>query len=430
MSGFRDLLGSNRNYRYTWFGQLVSEIGDHYNNIAVFALAMANTGSGLVVAGILISRALPMMLAGPVAGVLLDRMDRQRIMIASDLVRAAMALLFIFGIPQGRTWLLYLLSAALMFASPFFTAGRAAILPVIATKKELHTANSLTQLTQWSTVMLGSLLGGAGTAGFGYQAAFVLNAGSFLFSAWCISRLRLASQAKAPSTALTEDRVIAPWRDYTAGLKYMRATPLILAIGLVNVGWATGGGAAQILFSLFGEIVFNRGAAGIGVIWGCAGLGLVAGALVAHRLGPRLSFQGYKYTISICYVIHGASYVAFSQARGFAWALVLIALSRASVAVSSVMNTGQLLRHVSNNYRGRVFATIESWTWMTMMVSMALAGLASEYVSPRTIGTVSGVLSSTTAVWWSWANWSKKLPEPEITGVEPEEIEVHGDPNR
>lgn len=430
MSGFRELLRSNRNYRYTWFGQVVSEAGDHYNNIAVFALAMANTGSGLVVAGIFIARALPMILAGPVAGVVLDRMDRRRIMIASDIVRTALALLFILGIPQGRTWLLYLLSAALMFASPFFTAGRAAILPVIASRDELHTANSLTQLTQWSTVMLGSFLGGAWVAGVGYQTAFALNAASFLFSAWCICRLRLPPHAKAPRTALAEDRVLAPWRDYTAGLRSMRATPLILAIGLVNVGWATGGGAAQILFSLFGEAVFRRGAAGIGTIWGCAGVGLVTGALAAHRLAPRLSFRAYKNAIPICYVIHGGSYVAFSQARSYAWALVFIALSRAAVAVSSVMNTGQLLRHVSNEYRGRVFATIESWTWMTMMVSMALAGIASEYVSPRLIGAVSGVLSSTTALWWGWANWSGKLPEPEAAGIEAGEVELHGDPNR
>ena len=430
MSGFRDLLRSNRNYRFTWTGQVVSEVGDHYNNIAVFALALANTGSGLVVAGILISRALPMILAGPIAGVLLDRMDRRRIMIASDVARAAIAVAFIFGIPQGRTWLLYTLSALLMFASPFFTAGRAAILPTIATRKELHTANSLTQLTQWSTVMVGSFLGGTWVAGFGYEVAFLVNACSFVFSALCISQLRLPSNAGAERTALTELRVLRPWRDYTQGLKYMRSTPLILGIGLVAVGWATGGGAAQILFSLFGEIVFQRGPAGIGVIWGSAGVGLVVGALVAHRIGPKLSFGGYKRTISICYVIHGGTYVLFSQAPTFAAALFFIAVSRASVAVSSVLNTGQLLRHVSNDYRGRVFATIESWTWTTMMVSMALAGLASEYVSPRTIGAVSGVLSSTTAIWWGWANWSKRLPEPEVSGVAPEDIEIHGDPNR
>ena len=106
VTSFTGLLRSNRNYRFTWIGQVVSEVGDNYNNVAVFALAMANTGSGLVVAGILIARAIPMMLAGPLAGVLLDRMDRRKIMIASDLVRAVIAIAFVFGIPAGRTWLL------------------------------------------------------------------------------------------------------------------------------------------------------------------------------------------------------------------------------------------------------------------------------------------------------------------------------------
>ena len=174
MTGFAGLLRSNRNYRYTWIGQVVSEVGDHYNNIAVFSLVLANTRSGLVVAGILLARGFAVMLGGPIAGVLLDRMDRKRLMITSDLVRAVIALLFIFGIPAGRTGLLYLLSGCLMFASPFFTSGRAAILPSIASKDELHTANSLTQLTQWTTLVIGAFLGGTSVAGFGYTLAFAL----------------------------------------------------------------------------------------------------------------------------------------------------------------------------------------------------------------------------------------------------------------
>lgn len=208
----------------------------------------------------------------------------------------------------------------------------------------------------------------------------------------------------------------------------MRSSPLILAIGLVAVGWATGGGAAQILFSLFGETVFHRGPAGIGIIWGSAGVGLVCGAIVAHRIGPKLSFRAYKRTISIVYVIHGGSYVLFSQAPTFALALVLIGLSRAAVAVSSVLNFSHLLRHVSDEYRGRVFATIETWTWLTMMVSMGIAGLVSVHTSPRVIGAWSGVLSSTTAIFWAWANLGGRLPEPAVMGVEPDEVEVHGDP--
>lgn len=438
--GFLGVLRSNRNYRFTWTGQVVSEIGDNFNNIAVFSLALANTGSGLAVAGILLARGLAVMLAGPISGVLLDRMDRRRIMILSDLVRAAVAVAFIFAIPVGRTGLLFLLSALLMFASPFFTSGRASILPSIASHDELHSANSLTQLTQWSTITIGSFLGGASVTSFGYRLAFVFNAASFLFSALCISRLsvpegfRPRRGTSAPGAgsrsddSLSESKVMRPWHEYKEGLRYMRSSPLILGIGLVAVGWATGGGAAQILFSLFGEIVFRRGPSGIGVIWGCAGIGLILGAIVAHNLGKRLSFEGYKRTISICYLIHGASYVLFSQARAFPWALVFIAVSRGAVAVSSVLNFGQLLRHVSPDFRGRVFSTIETWAWMTMMVSMSLAGLASTHVDPRIIGAVSGTLSSTTAIFWGWAAYTGRLPEPVVAGVEPEEVEVHGDP--
>jgi MFS family permease len=428
MNDFPALLRRNRNYRYTWSGQIVSEVGDHFNNIAVFSLALANTGSGLVVALILIARAIPAVMAGPIAGVLLDRWDRKRIMIASDLTRAAIAVLFIFAIPQGRTWLLYVLSGALMFASPFFTSGRASILPSIATNEDLHTANSLTQLTQWTTVTIGSFLGGASVTAFGYRLAFVFNAISFLFSAWCVSHLKVEGGFRAERRDLSEDKVARPLHEYLEGLRYMRATPLILGVGLVAVGWATGGGAAQILFSLFGENVFHRGPAGIGIIWGSAGIGLICGAVVAHRIGRKLTFKGYKRTISIAYVIHGGSYILFSQAPTFSLALICIALSRAAVAVSSVLNMRQLLRHVSDEFRGRVFATIETWSWLTMMLSMGIAGIVSDHVSPRVVGAWSGALSSTTAIFWAWANWRGRLPEPMIEGVEPEEVEVHGDP--
>ena len=426
--GFLALLRSNPNYRATWMGQVVSEVGDNFNNIAVFSLALANTGSGLVVAKVLLARAVTVMVAGPMAGVLLDRMDRRRIMILSDVVRAVVALAFILAIPAGRTWLLYLLSGLLMFASPFFTSGRAAILPSIATRDELHTANSLTQITQWTTLTAGSFLGGASVTSFGYTLAFILNAMSFVFSAYCIAKLRVPQGFRAQRYDVSEDRVVRPWHEYMEGLRYMRSSPLILGIGLVAVGWATGGGAAQILFSLFGEVVFKRGPAGIGIIWGCAGSGLIAGGALGHRLGPCLSFAAYKRTISICYLLHGCAYVLFALAPTFAMALWLIGLSRAGVAVSSVLNTAQLLRHVAHDFRGRVFSTIETWTWMTMMASMAVAGIASGQMSPRTIGAIAGVLSSTTALFWGWADYRGLLPAPARAGVDPEEVAVHGDP--
>ncbi len=429
MNAFVTLLRSNRNYRYTWIGQLVSEVGDQFNNIAVFSLAVATTRSGLVVSGVMLSRAIPAMLMGPLAGVVLDRFDRKRVMIASDLVRAVVAAGFVVAAKHPAPWLLYTLSALLMAASPFFTAGRSSVLPSIATREELHTANALTQTTGWTTLVIGAFLGGASVTQFGYQWAFAGNALSFVVSALCISRLFLPGRGFQPArAALNETRVVRPWHEYAEGLRYIRGTPLILGLVLVSVGWATGGGAAQILFSIFGEIVFNRGPAGLGLIWGCAGIGLVTGGAIAYTIGRRLRFESYKRLIIGCYIVHGTSYILFSQMRNFYWALVFIGLSRAGVGLSSVLNTGKLMRHVPDAFRGRVFSTLESTTWSVMMISMMLAGIATQYWDPRTIGAIAGALSSTTAISWAWMNATGRLPEPAREGVELEDVEVHGDP--
>jgi hypothetical protein len=90
-------------------------------------------------------------------------------------------------------------------------------------------------------------------------------------------------------------------------------------------------------------------------------------------------------------------------------------------------SVGALMRS-PNGFRGRVFATEESTVWSTMMVSMMFAGIASQYYDRRSIGAVAGVLSSTTAIFWGWAHWTGRLPEPALEGIDPEDVEVHGEP--
>jgi MFS family permease len=411
---------------------VVSEVGDHFNNIAVMSLAMQHANAGLVVTGVFLARAVPMLGAGPIAGVLLDRLDRKRVMIASDLTRMVVALGFILCVHRSSPVLLYLLSAALMFASPFFTAGRNSILPAIATPEELHTANTMTQTTSWASLTIGAFLGAVG-AGYGFVIAFGFNALSFAISALCISRLRRSGGFRSAEPARQKDasglKNASGLTQYREGLRYMRATPLVFGIAMLSMGWASGGGAAQILFSLFGEKVFNDGAWGIGVIWGFAGVGLLIGGSIAYWLGKRLSFVQYKRTIAIAYVIHGGAYILFSQMPTIALACLFITLSRAAIAVSSVLNFSQLLRHVEDRYRGRVFATLESLQWSMMMISMMVAGAASTGYSPRIIGAWAGGVTSLTAVFWTWANLTGRLPEPSLQVVtEREEEEIHPEP--
>jgi MFS family permease len=401
------LLRRNPNYRNLWIGQVVSEVGDYFNAVAVLALIMDKSGSGLVVSLMFLSRAIPSVLAAPFAGVILDRMDRRHVMIASDLFRAVVAFAFLLSIDEHRPWLLYLLSGLLAFASPFFTSGRSALLPAIAGAEELHTANSITQTTGWATLTAGALLGGWGVAKLGYAGAFIANAVSFVFSAWCI--WRISAPVRQALTTRPRRRGI---HDYLEGLSFMRSVPLMVGIGMISVGWAVGGGAAQILFALFGEQVFHRGAEGIGTIWGFAGVGLLVGGAIGHATGRRATFASYKRAVAISYIAHGGGYMLFSQAESFYAALALIMLSRVGMAVSSVLNTSQLLRHTPDEYLGRVFATMESLRNSVMIFSMSAAGIASQYVGPRTIGVVAGGFGMLTALAWAWMDWRGHLPEP------------------
>lgn len=396
-------------------GQVVSEIGDHFNSIAVLSLAVHLTNSGVAAGGVMIARTLFAIMAGPIAGVALDRFDRKKIMLASDLFRGFVALAFVLILTHRQQWLLYVLSGLLMFASPFFTSGRSAILPRITTPEQLHTANALTQTTAWLTLSFGTLFGGVSTMQFGYEWAFVVNALSFFFSAWAVWKLRLPEGHFRPdrSKAVSQTHSArAYWADFADNLRFMRSTPLILAIALAWVGWATGGGAAQILFTLFGELVFQRGAAGIGIIWSAAGFGLVAGGFLAHWLGRRLTFAGYRHTISVAFFIHGASYILYAMMPTIALASLFVGISRVGMGVVNVLNRTMLLTHVPDRYRGRVFSTVEMMMNATMMVSLSAASVAAGAVPIRTIGVVAGCLSASTAVFWALADVSGKLVEP------------------
>jgi MFS family permease len=420
LNPFLHLLRNNRNYRYTWLGQTVSEIGDHFNSIAVLSLALHLSGSGATVGAVMIARVVPALLAGPVAGVVLDRMDRRKVMLASDIARGIIALAHVLLLTYRSEWLLYLLSGMLMFASPFFNAGRSAILPKITDKDELHTANALTQTTSWLTVALGTMFGGLSAATLGYQWAFVFNAVSFACSTLAIWSLQAPRGHFRPERGKRITHEDSHWREFRDGLAYMKREPLVLGISMLAVGWATGGGAAQILFTLFGEQVFQRGPAGTGTLWGSAGFGLVLGGIIGHKWGTKLPFVSYKRTVTVSFLLHGLAYAAFSLSGTFYLAMFWIFVSRAAVAVNSVLSRTMLLTHVPDGYRGRVFTTYETMLNGTMLISMGACAVAAAQHTPREIGFVAGILSASTGIFWAWADAAGKLVEPGSV-PEPEE---------
>ena len=226
---YTDLLRNNRNFRFLWFGQIVSLLGDWFNLVASAALVGLLTQSGLAVGSLFVVRMLAPFLVSPIAGVAADRYNRKYILIAADLIRAAVVLGFLLVRDPGDVWLLYTLTALQMAMSGFFDPAHTSILPDIAKPRELGAVNALSSAT-WSVMLaLGAALGGLFSGTFGMYPAFVLDTFTFLLSAALLAQIRMPAKL---ASAAADKTVAAAVRQYFDGLRYLRAHRDILVVAL------------------------------------------------------------------------------------------------------------------------------------------------------------------------------------------------------
>jgi MFS family permease len=153
-------LRHNRSFRLLWFGQVVSQMGDWFDTIAVYTIALRLTGSSRSVALIMVARFLPTVVLGPGAGVVADRFSRRSIMISADIMRAVVVLGFLFVRRADQMWLVYLLTVLQLSFSTFFEPAKTAVIPSIVSDRELVPANAIAAVT-WSVMLtLGAAVGG------------------------------------------------------------------------------------------------------------------------------------------------------------------------------------------------------------------------------------------------------------------------------
>jgi len=188
----RRLLGvlrDNRDFRTLYAANAVSQLGDWFNVVALFSLLLELTGKGEAVAYALLTRFVPMFLAGPAAGVLADRVSRRAIMVASDLARVGLVLCLLFIRQADQVWIAYAVVTAHSVVSAFFEPAQQAMLPNLVSEADYPLAATLENSLWAATLTIGSALGGLALALVGRDAAFVCDAASFLGSAALISRL-------------------------------------------------------------------------------------------------------------------------------------------------------------------------------------------------------------------------------------------------
>jgi MFS family permease len=407
--GYIELLRSNRNFRNLWLGQVVSQLGDWFDTIALYTIILNLTGSGRNVGLLLVARFVPSFVFGPLSGVVADRFSRRTIMILSDLLRAVVVLGFLLVRRADQLWIIYVLTVLQLTFSTFFEPARTASVPSIVSDRELLPANAISSVT-WSVMLtLGAAVGGVVTGLFGATAAFILDSVTFLASAVFIASIHFPKRPPRPKTKLTFGKVFGI-TDTIEGIRYVKDRPRVLAFLLVKPAWGIGGGILTLL-AVFGERIFPVGrsaATGIGVLFAARGIGTAIGPIVARRIAGEGRRQ-MQTTIGFAFLIGGAFYIAFGTAKSFLFALLALGLAHTGGSILWVFSTVLLQRDVEDNFRGRVFAAELALLTLTMAASNYFIGELLDRFgwSPRVVTAgvgifflLPGLLWFATRRWW------------------------------
>ncbi|MGI9105321.1 MAG: MFS transporter [Pyrinomonadaceae bacterium] len=408
--GYLELLRANRGFRQLWLGQVVSQLGDWFDTIAVMTLVLNLTGSGRAVGLIMVARFLPSVVVGPLSGVVADRFDRRRIMIVSDLLRAVVVLGFLFVRRADQIWLIYALTILQLTFSTFFEPAKSAAIPSIVAERELITANAISSVTWSAMLTLGAVAGGAVTGWFGTDAAFIVDSITYLVSAALVWGVRFPRRPPREKTKLTIGKALGI-TDTLEGIRYVRTRPRVLAYLAVKPAWGLGGGILALL-AVFGEKIFPVGknaATGIGILYAARGIGTALGPFVARRLAGE-SRTAMQRIIGFSFLVGGIFYAAFGGATNYAFALLMLLIAHMGGSILWVFSTVLLQSAVEDNFRGRVFAAELALLTLTMAVSNYVTGelLDRFNISPRaiTIGIgalflLPGLLWFATTRWWN-----------------------------
>ena len=390
------LLRSNPNFRRLWLAQLISEIGDWFYSLAIYDLLLVTTHSGKAVAWAIIIQTLPWFLMTPLAGHVADRFSRRALMILADVVRAFVVLGLLFVHTRSDVWLVYALLAVEVIFASIFEPARNAMLPNVATGDDLLPANAISTTTWSAALAVGAALGGAVTALFGRNVAFIVNSLSFFASAILIQRIRVRETHVEHNRQAEADCAARPRvNSIQEGAQYLRQNPHIAVLVLAKAGLGCMGGML-LLLTVFGEKIFpiaGKGALAMGLLYATRGVGAGVGPLIGDYLARDLQSRMWKI-ISAGFFVIGTSYIAFSRAPNLPLALVAVFCAHVGGSNVWVMSTTLLQLNVADRFRGRVFALDFGMLMLMIAVSNFVIGTGLDEwgFSPRELAFALGTI--------------------------------------
>jgi len=401
-----------RDFSLLWFGGVLSVVGDYFLFVALPFFVYERTGSVLATGAMFAAETLPRLLFGSVAGVFVDRWDRKKTMVISDLSRALVLLPLLAVAAGGPLALVYAVAFVEASVSMFFLPAKGAIIPSLVAERDLTAANSLNSLSEEVPSLVGALLGGALLGVAGLSGLVLLDVATYLVSALLISLIA------APSPVAPDDEpdvtpevpaevAVSAWasalKEWLGGLRLIkRERRLAILFAVVSIA-TVGEGVVTVLVIIFFRDVLGGGSAEFSYFVAAYGVGGILGGLLLGR-SSRVLDETRVFSLSL--IANGMLLIAMFNTPSLFAIAALSVLAGMTVVGWLVTSQTLLQKWVDDQYLGRVFGAYETTQALALLTGMGFA-----VVLEGSLGVV--VVLSIVGVAWSLAGlaaWST-LPQ-------------------
>ncbi len=376
-----------RNVALLWLAGLVSMLGDWLLLIALPFFVYDLTGSALASGATFMASTLPRVFLSSVAGVFVDRWDRQRTLVLSDLLRGVLLLPLLLVRSTDTLWIVYIVAMLQASIAQFFVPAQRALLPHIVTERELLPANALLSLTENLTRLLGPVIGGVLYSTSGLASVVALDVGSFLLSGALLTLIVAGAtvSTRAAGVAAGTTKLRDAW---LVGLRLVGHNRLLTRIFTIAGLAMIGEGLFVALIVPFTRVVLGGDATQLGWLMSAQALGGIVGGIVLGRVGALLP---PLRLIAIAGIIVGTLLLIIVNSGNLIVSLVLIALAGLPLVGFFVSLQTLLQQHTADGYRGRVFGAFGTVTALLTVVGMGLAGLLADRIGTVPTLSLAGV---------------------------------------
>lgn len=368
------LIAGNTSYRRLWLAQIISNFGDWFGILAVYAIIQKFSGSELYLGLIIVVKMLSLAFSSPLAGYITDRFNRRRLMIASDLVRGVLVLGFILITSVELLWLAYVIISMQMVFSAIFEPAKTSSIPNVTADSELVIANILSAAS-WSIIFTsGMAIGGFATAYLGTDIVFIINGISYAISAVFIYR------AVIPQKTMSEEEKKSTRNPLTGiidGFGFLLRNKDVLRPALAKGSFTMCIGALVYMLIIVAEDILMMGSIGLGILYAARGIGTGIGPVLGRRIFK--SENGWVRSIGIFMLFTGLMYGIVSQTESIIWMSFFVMIAHMASGSNWVFSTVLVQRRSPDTYRGRVFST--EWLLFTLAqsVSVTVAAVILEF---------------------------------------------------